>query len=237
MVATTAYTKSLSRSKVALFLECPRCFYLDRVCECSRPPGFPFTLNSAVDKLLKTEFDTHRKQQTVHPLIRHNQLNLIPAVHPDLETWRANFKGIKHNYQGYTFSGAIDDLWIDEQGEYYVVDYKATAKPQAVTAINESYHIHYKRQIEFYQWLLRGNGLSINKTAFFVYATGDPGANGFQNQLLFRTNLITHEGDTSWIEPVLDDLILCLHSKEIPEASTDCAYCKYAQKQNDLLGH
>ena len=43
----------LSRSKIDLFLECPRCFYYDRRLGVGRPPGFPFALNSAVDHLLK----------------------------------------------------------------------------------------------------------------------------------------------------------------------------------------
>jgi hypothetical protein len=47
----------LSRSKIDLFLECPRCFYLDNKLGLKRPPGYPFALNSAVDLLLKKEFD------------------------------------------------------------------------------------------------------------------------------------------------------------------------------------
>lgn len=47
----------LSRSKIDLFLNCPRCFYFDRRLGVARPPGFPFALNSAVDHLLKLEFD------------------------------------------------------------------------------------------------------------------------------------------------------------------------------------
>ena len=43
----------LSRSKIDLFWECPRCFYFDRRLGVGRPPGFPFALNSAVDHLLK----------------------------------------------------------------------------------------------------------------------------------------------------------------------------------------
>lgn len=43
----------LSRSKIDLFINCPRCFYLDRCLGVSQPPGYPFSLNSAVDKLLK----------------------------------------------------------------------------------------------------------------------------------------------------------------------------------------
>src|SRR3989338_3335863 len=59
----------LSRSKIDLFLECPRCFYLDNRLGVARPPGFPFTLNSAVDRLLKKEFDIHRAGRTAHPLM------------------------------------------------------------------------------------------------------------------------------------------------------------------------
>ena len=52
----------VSRSRIDLFLNCPRCFYIDRRLGVDRPPGFPFSLNSAVDTLLKREFDTHRAQ-------------------------------------------------------------------------------------------------------------------------------------------------------------------------------
>ncbi|MCO6434707.1 hypothetical protein, partial [Nitrosomonas nitrosa] len=56
----------LSRSKIDLFLQCPRCFYFDRRLGVGRPPGFPFALNSAVDHLLKLEFDVHRANGTTH---------------------------------------------------------------------------------------------------------------------------------------------------------------------------
>ncbi|MDO8571096.1 MAG: hypothetical protein Q7R79_00265, partial [bacterium] len=60
----------ISRSKIDLFLSCPRCFYLDRRLGVGRPPGFPFSLNSAVDALLKKEFDFHRANQSAHPLMK-----------------------------------------------------------------------------------------------------------------------------------------------------------------------
>ncbi|MBU0767518.1 MAG: hypothetical protein KJ687_00280 [Proteobacteria bacterium] len=42
----------LSRSKFDLFIQCPRCFYIDNRLGIKRPPGYP-----AVDTLLKEEFD------------------------------------------------------------------------------------------------------------------------------------------------------------------------------------
>lgn len=53
----------ISRSKIDLFLNCPRCFFMDRVLGISQPPGYPFSLNSAVDHLLKKEFDIHNKSK------------------------------------------------------------------------------------------------------------------------------------------------------------------------------
>ena len=54
----------LSRSKIDLFISCSRCFYIDRRLGVGRPPGFPFNLNTAVDTLLKQEFDVHRAENT-----------------------------------------------------------------------------------------------------------------------------------------------------------------------------
>ena len=39
----------LSRSKIELYVNCKRCFYLDRKLKVAQPPGFPFNLNSAVE--------------------------------------------------------------------------------------------------------------------------------------------------------------------------------------------
>jgi len=46
----------ISRTKIDLFLNCPKCFYLDRRLGINQPPSFPFSLNAAVDLLLKKEF-------------------------------------------------------------------------------------------------------------------------------------------------------------------------------------
>ena len=60
----------ISRSSIGSFINCKRCFYLDRRLKVQQPPGFPFNLNSAVDQLLKNEFDEHREKQTTHPYIK-----------------------------------------------------------------------------------------------------------------------------------------------------------------------
>ena len=69
----------LSRSKLDLFVNCPRCFYIDRRLGVGPPPGFPFNINSAIDHLLKKEFDECRESSEPHPLMR---AAWIAAVRP-----------------------------------------------------------------------------------------------------------------------------------------------------------
>ena len=129
---------ALSRSKVELFMDCPRCFYLDRRMGIARPAGFPFNLNSAVDALLKTEFDQYRAQGVPHPLITAAGINAVPHPHPQLADWRNNFRGVRtvHEKSNFELFGAIDDLWIDRgTQEFIVVDYKATSKSTEVATI------------------------------------------------------------------------------------------------------
>jgi len=86
---------ALSRSKVDMFLKCPRCFYLDVRLGIKMPSMPAFTLNSAVDHLLKKEFDIRRANGTVHPLMAAYGIDAVPAQHNELEIWRENFKGIR----------------------------------------------------------------------------------------------------------------------------------------------
>ena len=84
----------LSRSKLDLFLQCPKCFYVDNRLGIKRPPGYPFNLNSAVDHLLKKEFDIHRAENKNHPLIEKYGVDARPVTHEKLDEWRENFKGV-----------------------------------------------------------------------------------------------------------------------------------------------
>ena len=86
----------ISRSKIESYMNCKRCFYLDRRLKVQQPPGFPFNLNSAVDQLLKNEFDEHREKQTTHPYIKKLGLNAVPFKHELINPWRENFKGVEY---------------------------------------------------------------------------------------------------------------------------------------------
>ncbi len=227
----------LSRSRIELFMQCPRCFYIDRRLGIDRPPGYPFTLNSAVDALLKKEFDLLRKSKEAHPLMKQYKIDAIPAEHPSLEEWRNNFKGVTYlrKETNLLITGAIDDLWQNPQGEYIVVDYKSTSKNEEIIALDKDWQDAYKRQMEIYQWLLRHNVDKVSNTGYFVYCNGRTDLDKFDAKLEFDLTLIPYEGNDEWVEVVILDIHKCLNSDIIPEANEDCDYCIYREAIDDVV--
>ena len=226
----------LSRSKIDLFLNCPRCFYLDRRLGIGQPPGYPFSLNSAVDALLKKEFDIHRAGQTTHPLMKAYGVDAVPFEHKKMNEWRDALRGgitFLHKPTNFFITGGIDDLWVNPAGELLIVDYKATAKNGEVS-LDAEWQIGYKRQMEIYQWLFRQNGFKVSKTGYFVYCNGDTDKEAFDGKLEFDVKVIPYEGNDSWVEPTLFDAKKCLTSPNIPEMNRDCDFCQYVKALNEI---
>ena len=219
----------LSRSKIDLFMECPRCFFVDNKLGVARPPGFPFSLNSAVDKLLKKEFDTHRARGTAHPLMKEYGIDAVPLQHQKIEEWRDSLRAgvsIRHSPTGFLVRGGVDDVWVYPSGELIVVDYKATSKDGEVS-LDAEWQNGYKRQMEVYQWLFRQNGFKVSYTGYFVYVNGKTDREAFDAKLEFDVKVIPYTGDTKWIEPTLLEIKECLDSDELPAPAGLCDYCTY----------
>lgn len=217
------------------FLRCQKCFYLDRRLGVDQPPGYPFTLNNAVDKLLKKEFDIHRKAKTIHPLMEHYGIDAIPFQHEKLDEWRENFKGVQylHEPSNFLVTGAVDDVWINPEGELIVVDYKATSKDGEVS-LDAEWQDGYKRQLEFYQWLLRQNGFKVSDTGYFVYVNGKTDLEAFDSKLEFDMKILPYTGSDEWVEDALIGAKKCLSANTIPEAHDDCDYCLYRKSARDV---
>tara|TARA_A100001015_G_C15006520_1_gene720938 strand:- start:221 stop:1057 length:837 start_codon:yes stop_codon:yes gene_type:complete len=227
----------LSRSKIDLFVSCPRCFYIDNKLGTARPPGFPFNLNSAVDALFKVEFDLHRTAQTPHPIMQEYNIDAVPFQHAEMDEWRENFKGvaIQHAPTGFTVSGAVDDVWVNKEGELFVVDYKSTSKDERIDALDQDWHDGYKRQMEIYQWLLRQKGFTVSNTGYFVYANARKDKEMFDNRLDFETTLISYDGNDNWIEQTLVNIKRCLDDPRIPKAAPECDYCTYREAVGNVV--
>lgn len=226
----------LSRSKIELYMNCPRCFYLDRRLGVGQPPGFPFSLNSAVDKLLKKEFDVHRAARTAHPLMKAYGIEAVPFGHERMNEWRDSLRqGVTYLHQPTNFlvTGGVDDIWQNSAGELMVVDYKATSKDGEVS-LDAAWQDGYKRQMEIYQWLLRKNGFTVSDTGYFVYCNGDTDKEAFDGKLEFDIKIIAYTGDDEWVEPMLGEIRKCLEGDVIPKPNPNCDFCSYRSAAREV---
>lgn len=229
---------TLSRSKIDLFMECPRCFYIDNKLGVARPPGFPFNLNSAVDALLKKELDAHRAQGTQHPLAKEYGLNAKPLSHSKMDEWRnALSQGVMyfHEPTQMMVRGGVDDIWVNEEGELIVIDYKATSKDARIESLDEDWHRGYKRQLEVYQWLLRQNGFKVSDMGYWFYANATKDREAFDGRLDFELTLVPYKGNTDWVEGALSNIKECLEGDALPKPGESCHYCTYREAAGKAL--
>jgi CRISPR/Cas system-associated exonuclease Cas4 (RecB family) len=222
-----AYT--VSRSGIDRFVECPRCFYLEKRLGVGRPDMPGWALNSAVDELLKREFDLDRANGTAHPLMKEYGIDAVPYAHEQLEAWRDSLRrGIQffHKPSDLIIRGGIDDVWVTPEGMLHIVDYKATSKKDEVN-IDGLYQQGYKRQMEVYQWLFRNNGFKVSDIGYFVYCNGDSDRAAFDAKLEFDIVVIPYNGDDSWVEKTVVAIGECLRAEKLPESHPNCHFCGY----------
>jgi len=235
----------LSRSKLSQFVECQRCFYLDRVKGLKEPSMPSWTLNSAVDTLLKKEFDIYRFQKKPHPIMIEQNLNFIPFEHEDLNRWRDSLKGgisfidTETNLEIY---GGIDDLWYDiDKKELVVVDYKTQSSITPVeveTYLKNPFHQSYKLQMDIYVYILqqmeRKLNINVSNRTFFLVYNAEKSYDKFDNKLNFTAKLIPYEANTSKIKNLIIEAKKVLESETIPNLNTNCEKCMYLEANKFL---
>ena len=228
----------ISRSKVENFIQCPACFWMDRVKGIKFPSMPKWLLNTATDTLLKKDFDKFRNLQVPHPLMEKNGLkDIVPFHHKDIDKWRlSTHLGLRTEIKDLNliFGGGLDDVWIHTKtNELIIVDYKSTAGKKSEDKkrlepidLEGSYKKSFKRQMEMYQWILRQNGFTVKDLSYFLYVNGDQHfAKGMLKEsknsaiMNFEVQFIPYIGDDSWVFDTLQKVKKCLEQKECPKHS------------------
>jgi predicted nucleic-acid-binding Zn-ribbon protein len=224
----------ISRSKFSNFIDCERCFYLERV-KGLKDPGMPgWALNSAVDELLKKEFDHYRKLQKPHPFIVKNKLKFIPFQHEKIDHWRDALRGgisFLDENTNLEIHGGVDDIWFDkDKEELVVVDYKAQSKEGVVETeeyLENKYHQSYKIQMDIYVYILRQMKFKVSDTAYFLVCNGLKTPDKFDATLHFDLTLVPYKTDISWIKNKIIEMKKVLDAKNVPEINKTCEKCMY----------
>ena len=233
----------ISRSKFSDFLNCKRCFYLDRV-KGLREPSIPgWSLNIAVDDLLKKEFDHYRNIKKPHPIMVKYNLNFVPFAHENLDQWRNSLSGgIAYHDQktNLIIQGGVDDVWLNlDTQELVVVDYKAQSKNKEVSSnqyLSDPYHAGYKQQMDIYVFILKKMGFAVSAKTYFYVCNANKNKEDFNAILSFDVSLVEYETNINWIDDKITEMKDILDLDEVPELNLYCENCAYLE-QGDRLGN
>ena len=224
----------ISRSKFSNFLDCSRCFYLERVKGLKDPSMPGWALNTAVDELLKKEFDHYRNIQKPHPFVVKNKLNFILFKHEKINYWRDALRGgiaFTDSDTNLEIHGGIDDIWFNpENDELVVVDYKAQSKNEIVETesyLENEYHQSYKVQMDIYVYILRQMKFKVSDTAYFLVCNGLKTPDKFDATLHFDLTLVPYKTDDSWVKNKIIEMKKTLELKDVPNLNKYCEKCLY----------
>ncbi len=212
----------LSPSAINLFLECPRCFWLDKHDKWKRPAGIFPSLPSGMDRILKEHFDKFRDAGKLPPEICENShckhLKIFGETKEEKElitVWRNNFKGIRYtDSEGNVLFGAVDNILKDKE-TLIVLDYKTRGFP-----VKEDTHTHYQNQMDTYNFLLRKNGYETEDYTFLLFYI--PSKVLETGEVVFDTTLVKIKTNPKSAEKVFKNALKCLEGNE-PEEK--CEWC------------
>jgi CRISPR/Cas system-associated exonuclease Cas4 (RecB family) len=218
----------LSPNSLNLYLECPHCFWLEKKLGIKRPPLYPYALNTAVDSLLKEEFDTYRRKKLQHPLLVDNKIkaNLF-SNQKLLNQWRSNYAGIRYFDEELkaTLFGAIDDALEFDDGKLAPMDYKSTG-----TKASKIYD-RFQLQLDVYTYLMEKNGYKTKKKGYLAFYVVDK-SKGFIDRLPFRKEIIEVDTSPGEVYEIFKDAVNVLEQSMPPAHSEDCQFKKWLSRAN-----
>ena len=218
----------LSRTKIDLFFECKRCFFLDQKLGIKKPHGTPLVLSNRIVEDFKKELNICRVEKSIHSRIKELNKNLIPLSHSKLEDWRSSFKGTAflHDSTNLLINGIIDDIWWDRStNKNHSVIIKSNSKKDQMSY--ENIWPGYWRQLSLYSYLLTKNSLPMSLTGMLVFINTPTNISQIESKQNFSVNIFERILDFEWIEPTIQEISQTLNNDKPPENSKKCKYCNY----------
>ena len=216
---------TLSPSSIGLFLDCPRCFWLQVVKGIKRPemhfPGLP----RGMDRILKEHFDKHRELGSTPEELDAGKLGI--RLFPDLKKlneWRDRWKGLrfKDEQTGISLMGAIDDLLVTDSGHYAPLDFKTRGEPR-----KEDTHEWSQHQMDIYSLLLEKNGMQ--PAGFAILLFYHPKCVTKSCHVEFTAEPFKIKTSTEKGEEVFRKAVECVLGKEEPERGRECEFCGWGK--------
>lgn len=214
---------TLSPHTLNLFLECPKCFWLQEVRGIHRPSSpFP-SLPGGVDSVLKKYFDTFRRKHVLPPEIKGKMSGRLLDDEGLLKEWRNNRRGLRWYDTDLEaeLMGALDDCLVD--GEYFIpVDYKTRGWDA-----KEDSHSYYQNQLNIYTLLLEKNGYPQKGLAYLIFYSPKEVEAG--SKIVFRVEPREVKVYPKEAERIFKAAVKTIRSPQ-PKSHSTCKFCSWGNE-------
>jgi len=217
----------LSPSSLNLFLECPRCFWLQVNENIHRPRGAFPSLPTGMDGVIKDYFDKYREKDELPPEIQGKVEGKLLHDHKLLNKWRNWRTGLEYKDEelNVVLFGALDDC-LEDNGKYMPLDYK-TKGFAPKDGDSEKY---YGNQLDCYSLLLEGNGYPVGNNGYLIYYY--PEHVEENGTVIFNVEPIKLKIDPNRAKKTLEEALKLL-SGPIPPHHLECEYCIWGRNNGD----
>lgn len=213
----------ISPSAAGMLMECPKCLWLYANEGIKRPFGIFPSLPGGMDELFKNYFDSYRKKGKLPPEIDGKVDGKLFEDLKKLDPWRnINFGkgGLYTQFPDLDIQlrGAIDELLINDKGEYVMFDFKTRGYPT-----KEDTHKHYQHQLDLYTLLFQKNDLKPANYGYLLFFWPKDYKDGGAS---FDTKLIKMKVNPGNAMKILNEIHEIVNDPK-PEAHEKCIYCMY----------
>lgn len=219
---------TFSYSSLRLFLECPRCFWLEKARGIRRPETIFPSLPGGMDEIIKRYFDRFRALGQLPPELSGKVEGTLVPDQKLLDAWRARHRGLRYSDKetGATLMGLLDDCLVRE-GRYLPLDYKTRGYP--AKAETPSY---YQDQLNLYALLLQENGYPTAGFGYLVFY--HPLEQNDGGQIAFHMHPVRVETDPQRAREIFRQAVSLLSQSSPPPAERACSFCAWAAQVGPL---
>jgi hypothetical protein len=175
-----------------------------------------------MDRVLKNHFDLHRGDNTPPEELEGKFPGRLFQDIGKLNVWRNNYRGLRWTdpKSGITLMGALDDLFVTEDGRHAPLDFKTRGYPR-----KDDTHSYYQHQMDIYSLLLEKNHLQPADFAILIFY--HPTGVNASHDVIFDPDPVRVQVNRSRGEQLFLKAVECLQSPESPEPSKGCQWCKW----------
>jgi CRISPR/Cas system-associated exonuclease Cas4 (RecB family) len=215
----------LSPSSTNVFLDCPRCFWLEKNRKIKRPRGpFP-SLPNGMDREIKRYYDRCRAEGMLPSELAGRVSGVLFPDQVLMKKWR-HYKSTPLKYvcpeTGAILSGALDDCLVDG-GILTPLDYKTKGGALKEADIIGTY---YQNQMNSYELMLAASGYGTRGEGVLVYYY--PAEVRESGITQFTVEPVILKTDPEDAKGVVLRAAQCWRSPEPPEPNPGCEYCNYS---------